>query len=191
MYTIRGNQLFVSVLILLAVIQNPMFNAHLAMEVFQNDAPFSIEVEPEKITVMPGDEIVFRIRIEAEEGFSDSIDLELRLSGLGVSITLDLGTLDPPYSKEVDVTVNIPSDIPEVNVQGILRGISGEHIVEKYLEINIQGKSGIMHAIWQIVDNLANGLAKIVRDKIQAMKDLIKEIWRIRGNSTYPRYMHP
>jgi len=184
MYTNRGTKLFVSVLILLAVISTPMSHAHLAMEVFQNDVPFSIDVEPEKITVMPGDEIVFRIRIEAEEGFSDSIDLELRLSGSGVSITLDLGTLDPPYSKEFDVTVNIPSDIPEVNVQGILRGISGEHIVEKYLEINIQGKSGIMHAIWQIFDNLANGLAKIVRDKIQAIKDLIKEIWRIRGNST-------
>ena len=115
MYTNRGTKLFVSVLILLAVISTPMSHAHLAMDVFQKGAPFSIDVEPEKITAEPGDEIVFSIRIEAEEGFTSSIDLELEVSVLGYSVTFDLGTLNPSFPKEHEVTVNIPSDIPSGN----------------------------------------------------------------------------
>jgi len=141
MYTIRGNQLFVSVLILLAVISTPMSYAHLAMEIFQNGAPFSIDVEPEKVTAEPGDEIIFNIRIEAEEGFTASIEIELEISVLVFSVTLDLGTVDPPYPKEIKVTVNIPSDIPDGDAQGILRGIGGEHTVEENVEITIQGET--------------------------------------------------
>lgn len=147
------------------------------------DVPFTIDVEPEKLTAEPGDEVTYNLRIDAEEGFSDSIDLELQLSGLGFSIILDLGRLDPPYSKEIEVTVNIPSDIPEMNAQGILRGISGDHVVEKYLEINIQGKSGRMRALWRAIENLEKALMNAWRAAIQRLLDMIKAINRMRSRA--------
>ena len=62
---------------------------------------------------------------------------------MGYDVTFDVGTQSPPYPKEFDYTITIPSDIPvEVTANGVLRAISGEMVREEYVEINIQSSGG-------------------------------------------------
>jgi len=105
--------------------------------------PFSIDVEPNKLSAKGGDEITFSLRIDAEEGFNGSINIELEVTAMGYDATFDFGTQSPPYPKEFDYTITIPSDIPvEVTANGVLRAISGEMVREEYVEINIQSSGG-------------------------------------------------
>jgi len=105
--------------------------------------PFSIDVEPNKLSAKGGDEITFSLRIDAEEGFNGSINIELEVTAMGYDVTFDVGTQSPPYPKEFDYTITIPSDIPvDVTANGILRATSGEMIQEEYVEINIQSSGG-------------------------------------------------
>ena len=107
------------------------------------DPPFSIDVEPNKLSAKGGDEITFSLRIDAQEGFDGSISIELEVTAMGYDATFDVGTQSPPYPKEFDYTITIPSDIPvDVTANGILRATSGEMIQEEYVEINIQSSGG-------------------------------------------------
>lgn len=157
----HGNFLIISILIFLAIIATPKSFALLPVEI-QSDAPFSIDVEPEKITIKPGDEIIFSVKIDAVEGFMGSIDLELEVSIVGYSKTFDLGTLNPPFPKEHEFTVSIPPEIPAGNIQGTLRGISGEHVVEEDVEITLQGAGGILGWILQALSDLWNAILKLL-----------------------------
>ena len=158
----RVNLLVLSILIFSAIIAAPTSFAHLTSEVFQSDAPFSIDIKPEKITIKPGDEISLSVKIEAVEGFTGSIDIELDVSTLGYSATFDLGKLDPPFPKEHEFTVNIPSEIPAGKVQGTLRGTSGEHVVEEDVEITIQGAGGVLGAILRALSNLWKWILRLL-----------------------------
>ena len=107
------------------------------------DPPFSIDVEPNKLSAKGGDEITFSLRIDAEEGFDGSIGLELEVTAMGYDATFDVGTQSPPYPKEFDYTITIPSDIPvDVTANGVLRATSGEMVQEEYVEISIQRSGG-------------------------------------------------
>ena len=125
------------------------------------DEPFSIDVEPNKFSINPGDEINFSVKIEAVEGFAGSIDLELDVSTVGYSDTLDFGTLNPPYPKEHEFTVNIPTEIPVGKIQGTLRGTSGGHVVEEDVEITLQGTGGIIGTILQALSNIWDSILRL------------------------------
>jgi len=125
------------------------------------DEPFSIQVEPNKFSINPGEEISFSVKIEAVEGFAGSIDLELDLSTVGYSDTLDFGTLNQPYPKEHEFTVNIPAEIPVGKIQGTLRGTSGDHVVEEDIEITLQGNGGIIGAIILAISNIWDSILRL------------------------------
>jgi len=131
------------------------------------DAPFSIEVEPNKLSAKGGDEITFRIRISADEGFSGSIELELDVSALSYDATFDVGTQSPPYPKEFEYSYTIPSDIPvDVTAQGVLRATSGENVREEHIEISIQSSGfggGILGWLLQILSDLWKAILSIFR----------------------------
>lgn len=132
--TFRAWILFSLILIIFTTV-----NARSTAIFVESEAPFSIDVEPEKLSVKAGDEVTYQLRIDAEEGFNGSIDLELEVTALGYSITFDLETQNPPYPKDFEYTFTMPSDIPlGVTAQGVLRATSGEHVQEEHVEISIQ-----------------------------------------------------
>lgn len=159
------NLLVLGVLVSSAFIAVPASFASLAGGVFQSGAPFSIDVEPNEFTIKPGDEVKFSVRIDAVEGFTDSIEFELDVSCVGYSDTFDLGTLDPPFPREQEFTFSIPSEIPVGSVQGTLRGTSGEHVVEEDVEITLQGAGGILGQIFRALSNLWNSILRLFGKK--------------------------
>ena len=131
----------------------------------ESGAPFSIEVDPEKLSAKAGDEVTYQLRIVVEEGFNGSIELELEVTALGYSVTFDLETQNPPYPKEFEYSFTIPSDIPVgVTAEGVLRGTSGEHVQEEHVEISIQSSGdggGILGWLLQLISNLWNSILSL------------------------------
>jgi len=113
-----------------------------------------------------GDEITFTLRIDAEEGFNGSIGLELEVAAFGYDAKFDIGTQKPPYPKEFEHTITMPSDIPvDVTAQGILRATSEEDVQEEYVEISIQSSGeggGILGWLLRSLSNLWKAILRIL-----------------------------
>lgn len=101
-------------------------------------APFSIDIQPTKTTAKVGDSVTYKLKITAETGFTGSVKLELTITAMGYSATLDLGTHNPPYPKEFEHTVKLPESIPvDVTAKGTLKATSGSYVEQKEVEITI------------------------------------------------------
>ncbi len=115
-------------------------------------APFSITIEPKKASVNPGDSIKYKMRIDAQEGFEEPIDLSLKIESLIYSKKHDLGTQYPPYPKEFEYTVKVPSNVPVgVTADGILKAVSGDHVQEEKVTLSIKGSMPGFEVIFTII----------------------------------------
>ena len=87
---------------------------------------FTVTVSPTQITASRGETVTYRMKIEAQNGFSDRIHMELVASVLFFSQTYDLGTQEPPYPKTFEYPFKVPDNLwPGTTVNGILRSTGG------------------------------------------------------------------
>ena len=104
-------------------------------------APFSVNVDPEKTTAKPGDQVSFTIEITASSGFNESIALVLEVEAMSYYDIRDLGIVDPPYPKQFQHTVAIPEEVPaSVTAYGTISASSLGQTATEEIEITI--KSG-------------------------------------------------
>jgi len=102
--------------------------------------PFSIDIKPREVTVKPGESITYKMRIEAETGFEDPINLTLEIKSPVYSKNFDLGTVYPPYPKDFEYTVEIPSNVPiGILGEGKLKAVSGSYVKEEVVKLRIKG----------------------------------------------------
>ena len=123
-------------------------------------APYSISVEPQEASAEPGDTIDFTVTINADPGFEDSIYIELEVTALTYSEIYFSETIFPPYPVDYEYSFMVPEDAPKsVTVTGIIRGVSGDYLVEEEVKVRITG-GGIIDAIigWiiSILDAIRN-----------------------------------
>ena len=110
-------------------------------------APYSITAEPEKTSAAPGDLKEYTITINAEPGFEDSIYLEVEITALTYNELYMIDVVDPPYPVEYNYVFEVPEDVPaDVTATGIIRGISGDYVVEEEVTIDIK-TGGLVGAI--------------------------------------------
>ncbi len=118
--------------------------------------PFSITIEPEEASVNPGDSIKYKMRIDAQEGFEEPIDLSLEVNSLVYSKKHNLGTQYPPYPKEFEYTVDVPSNVPiGVTAEGVLKAVSGEHVQEEKVTMSIKGSMPGFEALLAVMGTAA------------------------------------
>lgn len=118
------------------------------------DAPFSITVDPDNITVMTGEDIVFTISIEAEEGFASVVELELELNFVGYNMTINMFPLNPSFPRMQEATIEVPSRARAGVAKGVLKAISGEHIVIKTVQILLIGEKDTS----VVYESMSNGI---------------------------------
>ena len=105
-------------------------------------APFSFKITPKSATVRPGETVPFHASVNASAGLSDAIAFSLAIGAPGYSVTLSLGTVNPPYPKEYDFSVKIPAEIPmPVTAQGVVMGTGGSFSQTETIQISIQSQS--------------------------------------------------
>lgn len=153
----------IMITILLALSAVYMSGAEAATE----DVPFSISVEPEKMTANVGDEVTYSMRIDADEGYNESIHLVLDISALGYQVTLDVGKQDPPYPKDFEYSFTIPSEIPiDVTAEGVLTATSGSYVVQETVEMTIKksgGAGGLLSWLVQMLSKIWNSIISIFK----------------------------
>jgi len=109
--------------------------------------PYRISVEPAQLTAALGDVIEYSVCINADPGFEESIYIELEVSALTYSEVYFSETVYGPYPMNYDYTFEVPEDAPGgVTVTGIIRGISGDYIIEEEVTIKIRS-GGVLEGI--------------------------------------------
>jgi hypothetical protein len=129
-------------------------------------APFTINVQPKKTTVKPGDFVTYHLSINADPGFDDPIDLTLQVSALVYSSTFEIGEQYPPYPKTFEYSIQIPEDVPTgITGKGVLVATSGEYVVEEEVEITLSadggGGGGFIDQILQFLSDIWNSILSI------------------------------
>lgn len=102
---------------------------------------FTVTVSPTQITASRGETVTYTMRIEAQNGFSDKIHMELVASAFFgvVSRTTDLGIQEPPYPKTIEYPFPIPADWPPgITVNGILRSTGGGITREDQITLTVR-----------------------------------------------------
>jgi hypothetical protein len=102
---------------------------------------FTVTVSPTQITASRSETVTYTMTIEAQNGFSDKIHIELVASAFFgiVSRTTDLGTQEPPYPKTIEYPFPIPADWPPgITVNGILRSTGGGITREDQITLTVR-----------------------------------------------------
>jgi hypothetical protein len=102
---------------------------------------FTVTVSPTQITASRGETVTYDMRIEAQNGFSEKIHMELVASAFFgmVSKTTDLGTQEPPYPKTIEYPFQIPADWPPgITVNGVVRSTGGGITREDQLTLTVR-----------------------------------------------------
>lgn len=100
---------------------------------------FTVTVSPARITASKGETVTYHMKIEAQNGFSDTIHMELTAGVLFFSQTYDLGTQEPPYPKTIEYPFKVPDTLPPgVTVNGVVRSTGGGITREDQLSLTVQ-----------------------------------------------------
>ncbi len=100
---------------------------------------FTVTVSPTQATAGKGEKVTYTMEIDAQNGFSDTIHMELVASVLFFSQTYDLGTLEPPYPKTVEYPFTVPDNLPSgVTVNGVVRSTGGGITREDQLTLTVR-----------------------------------------------------
>lgn len=75
------------------------------------DPDFFISIEPKSVDAKPGDTLDFRIKVTTKGGFDEPLKGKLIVSGpANLSLDYELPEISPPYPKEFNYPVHIPSE---------------------------------------------------------------------------------
>jgi hypothetical protein len=100
---------------------------------------FTVTVSPVQASAGKGETVTYTMRIEAQNGFSDTIHMELVASVLFYSQTYDLGIQEPPYPKTIQYPFTVPDNLwPGTTVNGILRSTGGGITREDPLTLTVR-----------------------------------------------------
>jgi hypothetical protein len=100
---------------------------------------FTVIVSPVQTTASKGETVTYSMRIEARNGFSDPIHMELVASVLFFSQTYDLGIQNPPYPKTVQYPFTVPDNLfSGTTVNGVLRSTGGGITREDQLTLSVR-----------------------------------------------------
>jgi hypothetical protein len=90
---------------------------------------FHMTVTPTEVRARPGDPIDCEVLIQPENGFNESVDLELEVdAGPVFGGTYHAGVMKPPYPKTYKYRVVVPQQAPApLTVNGTLRATGGGH----------------------------------------------------------------
>jgi len=104
--------------------------------VYQYDqAPYSIIVELENVTINLGKDIVLLIGIQTEEGFNSTVELDLEISFVGYNLSIKLFPLYPLFLRMQKATIEVPPRAHAGKANGFLRATYEDYIVIKDIEI--------------------------------------------------------
>ena len=104
--------------------------------VYQYDqAPYSIIVELENVTINLGKDIVLLIGIQTEEGFNSTVELDLEISFVGYNLSIKLFPLYPLFLRMQKATIEVPPRAHAGKANGFLRATCEDYIVIKDIEI--------------------------------------------------------
>ena len=101
---------------------------------------FTVTVSPVEASAGKGETVTYSMKIEAQNGFSEKIHMELVASAFFgmVSQTIDLGTQEPPYPKTIEYPFEIPADWPPgITVNGVVRSTGGGITREDQLTLTV------------------------------------------------------
>jgi hypothetical protein len=98
-----------------------------------------VTVSPTQITAGRGETVTYQMMIEAQNGFSGDIHMELVASVLFFSHTYDLGIQEPPYPKTVEYPFTVPDNLPSgVTVNGVVSSTGGGITREDQLSLTVR-----------------------------------------------------
>lgn len=100
---------------------------------------FTVSITPAHATAGKGETVVYRMRIEAQNGFSGKIHMEVTASFLFFSQTQDLGFQEPPYPKTIEYPFTVPDTLPPgITVNGVVRSTGDGITREDHLSLTVR-----------------------------------------------------
>jgi hypothetical protein len=100
---------------------------------------FTVSISPASATAARGETIVYTMRIEAQNGFSEEIHMQIVASVLFFSQTQDLGTLKPPYPTTIEYPFKVPDTLfPGTTVNGVLTATGGGLTREDHITLTVK-----------------------------------------------------
>jgi hypothetical protein len=100
---------------------------------------FTVTISPAQITAGRGETVVYKMRVEAQNGFSEKIHMQIVASVLFFSQTQDLGIQEPPYPKTIEYPFKVPDTLfPGTTVNGVLTSNGGGITREDHLTLTVR-----------------------------------------------------
>lgn len=100
---------------------------------------FTVSVSPSRVNAARGETVVYNMRIEAMNGFSEEIHMQLVAGFLFFSQTEDLGVQEPPYPKTVEYPFRVPDSLfPGTTVNGVLTATGGGITHQEHLTLTVK-----------------------------------------------------
>jgi hypothetical protein len=101
---------------------------------------FTVTISPTAATGAKGETVIYHMTIEAQNGFSENISMQLDATALFViRRTVDLGVQEPPYPKTIDYPFPIPADWPSgVTIDGVVTSTGGGITREDRLSLTVK-----------------------------------------------------
>jgi hypothetical protein len=176
-----------AILVMLLVFSNLMSVGAISIDVniqedqINNDAPFSISVDPDNLTVRTGEYFNITISIVAVEGFNSTVNLVLDVPFVGHNMSLHMFPLMPSFPRMQEASIQVPLKARAGVAKGILRASSGKYMVTKSVQVNLIGentssKEEVMSELWQQEQELHEEEARSKKSIINRIKELIKAI---------------
>jgi hypothetical protein len=100
---------------------------------------FTVSISPAQAAAARGETVVYTMKIEAQNGFSDEIHMQIVASVLFFSQTQDLGTLKPPYPTTIEYPFKVPDTLfPGTTVNGVLTATGGGITREDHITLSVK-----------------------------------------------------
>jgi len=100
---------------------------------------FTETVSPAETTAARGETVTYTMTIDAQNGFSDDVSMQLVAGFLFFSESYDLGILEPPYPKTITYPFTVPDTLPPgATVNGLLTSTGGGITRENRIILHVQ-----------------------------------------------------
>jgi len=100
--------------------------------------PFSLSVTPQSASAKPGDTLTYSLDVLHGEGLTGPIHFSLAAKVLFFSQTYDLGTIDPPFPKNIRYDFTVPGNLPSgVTVNGVITATGNGQTESEDISLNV------------------------------------------------------